>query len=62
MESIKTIEIQPQHIRVKPKCKKCKCEDIQTVVVIDRYKRVVLGVITPNIVYQKEEVESCDSS
>jgi hypothetical protein len=58
----KSIEIKPQQTRVKPKCKKCKCEDIQTVVVIDRYKRVVLGVMTPNIVEQKEEIENYDSS
>ena len=62
IESIKTIEIQAEHTKIKPKCKKCKCEDIQTVVVVDRYKKVVLGVITPNIVEQKKEIESCDSS
>ncbi len=47
IQSIKTIEIEPQHKKVKPKCKKCKCEDIQTVVVVDRYTKVVLGVMTP---------------
>lgn len=62
IESIKTIEIQPQQTRVKPKCKKCKHEDIQTVVVVDRYSRVVQGVMTPNIVTQKKEINSCDSS
>lgn len=62
MESIKTIEIRPQQTRVKPKCKKCKCTEIQTVVVVDRYKKVVLGVMTINIVNQKKEVENCDSS
>ena len=61
LTNIKTIEIKPQHTKVKPKCKKCKCEDIQTVVVVDRYTRVVQGVMTPNIVEQKIEVESCDS-
>jgi len=62
MESIKTIEIRPQHTKVKPKCKKCKCEDIQTVVVVDKYTRVVLGVMTPKIVEQKKEIENYDSS
>jgi hypothetical protein len=40
----------------KSKCKKCKCEDIQTVVVVDKYTRVVQGVMTPNIVMQREEI------
>jgi len=62
MESIKTIEIKPQQTKVKPKCKKCKCEDIQTVVVVDRYARVVQGVISPNMLIQREEIGSCDSS
>ena len=62
MESIKTIEIKPQQKRVKPKCKKCKCEDRQTVVVVDRYVRVVQGVLTPKILQQKREIENCDSS
>jgi len=52
IETIKTIEILPQHKKVKPKCKKCKCEDIKTVVVVDRYTRVVQGLMTPNIVEQ----------
>lgn len=62
IEGIQTIEIKPQQAKVKPKCKKCKCEDIQTVVVVDRYTRVVQGVITPNIVTQREEIDSGDSS
>jgi len=72
LTNIKIIEIQPQQTKLKPKCKKCKCEDIQTVVVVDRYTRVVQGLLTPNIVEQKQEVwhkksissqtqESCDS-
>ena len=56
IEGIKTIEIKPQQTKVKPKCKKCKCEDIQTVVVVDRYTIVVQGIMTPNIVQQKKEV------
>ena len=40
IEGIKTIEIKPQQTKVKPKCKKCKCEDIQTVVVVDRYTMI----------------------
>jgi len=51
IESIKTIEIKPQHKRVKPKC---KCKDIQTVAVVDRYKRVVQGVMTPKILKQEK--------
>ena len=62
LTNIKTIEIRPQHTKVKPKCKKCQCEDIQTVVVVDRYKKVVQGLMTPNIVQQREEIKSCDSS
>jgi hypothetical protein len=72
MESIKTIEILPQQTKVKPKCKKCQCEDIETVVVVDRYTRVVQGLMKSNILRQKEEVwhtkeissqahSSCDS-
>ena len=60
MKSIQTIEIQPQHTRVKPKCKRCKCTDIYTVVV-DRHKRVVYGVMTPNILSQKKKVLRYDS-
>ena len=56
LKNIKTIEVSPtQQIKVKQKCKKCKCEDIQTVVVVDKYTRVVQGVMTPNIVQQKKE-------
>jgi len=62
IEGIKTIEIKPQHKKVKPKCKKCKCEDIQIVVVIDRYKRVVQGLMTQAILTQKEEIGFSDSS
>jgi hypothetical protein len=61
IESIKTIEIKPQQTKVKPKCKKCKCEDIQTVVVVDRYTRVVQGIMTPTILTQKKE-KSFDNS
>ncbi len=72
IDTIKTIEIKPQQTRVKPQCKKCKCKDIQTVVVVDRYTRVVQGIMTPNIVQQKREIlhsnsissqfyRSCDS-
>jgi hypothetical protein len=61
LNNIKIIEIQPQHSKVKPKCKKCQCEDMQTVVVVDKYTRVVLGVMTPNIIQQREEIENCDS-
>ncbi len=61
MESIKTIEIKPQQQKVKPKCKKCTCEDIQTVVVVDRYTRVVQGLMTPRILSQREEKSFNDS-
>ena len=46
-KSVKTIETKPQVRRVKSKCKRCKCEDIQTVVVVDRYTRVVQGFLVP---------------
>jgi len=45
LTNIKIIEIQPQQTKLKPKCKKCKCEDIQTVVVVDKYTRVVQGLL-----------------
>ena len=61
LTNIKIIKIQPQQTKVKPKCKKCKCTDIETVVVVDRYTRVVQGLISPNIVEQKREVGSYDS-
>ena len=54
IQSIKTIEIEPQHKKVKPKCKKCKCENIQTVIVVDKYTRVVQGVMTPKILEQEK--------
>jgi len=59
---IKTIEIAPQQQKEKTTCKKCKCKDIQTVVVVDRYNKVVQGLMTPRIVEQKREIENCDSS
>ncbi len=62
LTNIKIIEIAPQQTKVKPKCKKCKCEDIQTVVVVDGYTRVVQGFMTPEIIEQKKEIENCDSS
>jgi len=61
IESIKTIAIKPQHKKVKPTCRKCKCKDIQTVVVIDRYTKVVYGVMTPRILSQREEIACYDS-
>ena len=61
IESIKTIKIEPQHKKVKPTCRKCKCKDIQTVVVVDRYKRVVQGLMTPRILSQREEIACYDS-
>ena len=61
LTNIKIIEIEPKDKKVKPKCKKCKCEDIQTIVVVDRYTRVVQGLMTQNIVQQKEELISYDS-
>ena len=62
IESIKTIKIEPQHKKVKPTCKKCKCKNIQIVVVVDKYKKVVQGLMTSRIVEQKKEIENCDSS
>ena len=62
IEGIKTIEIKPQQTKVKPTCKKCKCKKIQTVVVVDRYKKVVQGLMTPNILIQREEIGFYDSS
>lgn len=62
LKNIKTIEIKPHRTRVKPKCKKCQCKDIETIVVIDRYTRVVQGIMTPNIVQQKKKLKSYDSS
>ncbi len=62
IEGIKTIEIKPQQTRVKPKCKKCKCDDMQTVVVVDRYNKVVQGLMTLKILAQKEEISFYDSS
>jgi len=58
LTNIKIIEIKPQQAKHKPKCKKCKCEDIKTVVVVDRYVRVVLGVMTPTIQTKREEANS----
>ncbi|VAW44956.1 Transposase, partial [hydrothermal vent metagenome] len=61
LTNIKTINIQPQNKQLKPKCKKCSHEDIQTVVVVDRYKKVVQGLLTPAILIQKEEIGFYDS-
>jgi len=61
IKSIKTIEIKPQHTKVKPTCRKCKCKKIQTVVVVDRHKKIVQGLMTPKILIQKEEKNFNDS-
>jgi hypothetical protein len=61
LTNIKTIEIKPQHTKLKPKCKKCQCEDIQTVVVVDKYTRIVLGVMTPTIQTKRKEVQYYES-
>jgi len=60
-QGIKTIEIKPWRKKVKPTCRKCKREDIQTVVVVDKYKKVVQGLITPKILTQKKEIGFNDS-
>jgi hypothetical protein len=41
LTNIKIIKIAPQQTKIKPKCKKYKCENIQTVLVVDGYARVV---------------------
>jgi len=61
IEAIKTIEIETQQIKVKPTCRKCKCKEIQTVVVVDRYNKIVQGLMTANILTQKKEIGFDDS-
>jgi hypothetical protein len=61
IESIKTIKIEPRQTKIKPQCKKCKCDDIRTVAVVDRYTRVVQGLMTANILIQKKEIYFNDS-
>ena len=62
IEGIKTIKVEPSIKQAKPTCRKCKCKEIQTVVVVDRYKKVVQGLMTPNILIQREEIGFYDSS
>lgn len=45
----------------KPTCKKCKCSEIETIVVVDANNRVVQGFITPEIINLKKEMVFNDS-
>ena len=46
----------------KLKCKKCQCDKSDTILVVNRYKKVVQGVMTPNILNLKKEINLNDSS
>ena len=45
----------------KPKCKKCKCTKSQTVLVVDRYNKVVQGLMTQTIQNIKKKMNFNDS-
>ena len=46
----------------KPSCKKCKCQTSETILVVDRYKKVVQGLMTPAILNLKKEIKFNDST
>nr|WP_287413388.1 transposase [Pseudodesulfovibrio sp.] len=46
----------------KPKCKKCKCTRTETIVIIDRYDKVVQGLMTPQILALKEKKKFNDTT
>ncbi len=48
--------------QTKPNCKKCECQTSETILVVDRYKTVVLGLMTPDILTQKKEIDFNDST
>ena len=46
----------------KPKCRKCQCDKSETILVVDKYKKTVLGLLTPTILNLKKEINFNDSS
>ncbi len=66
LSKIKNVKIITQDkdsiIQAKPKCKKCKCQTSETILVVDRYKKVVQGLMTPTILNLKKEMNFNDSS
>ena len=46
----------------KPKCKKCTSTKSETIVVVDRYNKVVQGIMTPEILEQKQKAEFYDTT
>jgi len=46
----------------KPKCKKCQCTKSETILVIDKYKNIVQGLMTQEILNLKKEINFNDSS
>ncbi len=62
IEGIKTIKISPQSKKIEPTCKKCKSTKIEVVVVVDKHKKVLQGLMTPIILNQKREKAFDDSS
>ena len=46
----------------KPKCRKCKCDKGEIILVVDKYNKIVQGLMTPAIMNLKKEINFNDSS
>ncbi len=46
----------------KPTCKKCQCTELETIVVVNANHRVVQGLMTPELLNLKQEMNFYDSS
>jgi hypothetical protein len=46
----------------KPKCKKCQCTKSETILVVNKYNKTVLGLMTPTILELKKEINFNDST
>jgi hypothetical protein len=46
----------------KPKCKKCQCTKSETILVVNKYDKTVVGLLTPTILELKKEINFNDST
>ena len=46
----------------KQKCKKCQCTKSETILVVDKYDKTVLGLLTPTILELKKEINFNDTT
>ena len=62
IKNVKAVTTNDTSQNNKPKCKKCKSSKSKTILVVDRYNKTVQGLMTPNILNLKKEMNFNDSS